>query len=86
MATITQQTHKLGRKSLFSPVWQGPTHDSTATWACGEKVKDTAPREQRVNNSLSQTVFYVQLKLQSSREQGAGYIVQAVVGLLGFGK
>lgn len=76
----------LGRKSLFPPAWQGPTHNSTAIWACGEKGEDAAPREQRVRNSLSKTCFLCTVKLQSSREQGAGYIVQAVAGLLGFGK
>lgn len=86
MATITQQPHKWGRKSLFSPAWQGPTRDSTATWAWGKKGKDSAPREQRWRIVSQTPVFYVQQKLQSSREQGAGYIVQAVVGLLGFGK
>ena len=62
-------------------------HDSTATWACVEKGEDTPLRVQRVKSSLSQKpVSYVQYKLQSSREKGVGYIVQAAVRLLGFGK
>lgn len=63
--------------------------DSTATWACVEMGEDTALKEQRVKSSLSlsqKPVSYVQYKLQSSREKGVGYIVQAVVRLLGFGK
>lgn len=40
-----------------------------------------------MKSSLSQKpVSYVQYKLQSFREKGVGYIVQAVVRLLGFGK
>lgn len=85
-AAITQQTHNVGVREEESAVsnMTGPHAQLLGlVWKRG-KIQ---PWEQRVKSSLSQNpVSYVQYKLQSSREKGVGYIVQAVVTLLGFGK
>lgn len=65
----------------------GPHTAQHSYLGLGGKGERCSPRRAEGEEFSLQNPFSMySKKLQSSREQGAGYVVQAVVGLLVFGK
>ena len=85
LVAITQHTTDQQLRDA-KPALSNVTGPHAQLFGFVQKRGKTQPGGTEGEEFFQKLLSYVQCKHQSSREKGAGYIAQAVVTLLGFGK